>query len=310
MSAKRVVEIVGVCMLVAGCSRPAENPPQETAAPAAASAPAPVTAGWTLTEAIEAPESVYVDADSGFIFASQIVGAPDAKDGNGRIAKLSGDGKMIAAEWVAHLHAPKGLRACQGTLWAADLGEVIGVEIASGRIASRVALPNAQFPNDVACGGDGTVYVSDMIGNRIYAVKDGAATVFAEGEQLEWPNGLLVDGDRLIVGGWGRPEADFTTKVPGRLFSLDLKTKAKTLITPKPFANIDGVELDGRGGYVISDWVAGRILQVTAAGEVHELRLFKQGTADIAFIPAGNILIVPHMSEAKIAAYDVSNAIK
>jgi hypothetical protein len=299
-----------VCLFAAGCSRPAEQPAQETPAPAPAAAPAPLAAGWTVTDGIATPESVYVDAESGFIFSSQIDGAPDGKDGNGRIVKLGGDGTVIAANWVTGLNAPKGLRACQGTLWVSDLGEVVGIEIASGRISSRVALANAQFPNDVACGGDGTVYVSDMIGNKIFAVQNGTATVFAEGEQLEWPNGLLVEGDRLIVGGWGRPEADFTTKVPGRLFALDLKTKAKTLITPKPFANIDGVELDGRGGYVVTDYLAGKVLQVSAAGEVRELRAFMPGTADHAFVAAGNVLIVPHMNENKLAAYDVSDVLK
>lgn len=310
MSAQRLPAAVVVCLVVAACSRPAEPPPQETAAPPPASAGAPLTAGWTVTEGIAAPESVYVDGDSGFIYTSQIDGAPDARDGNGRIVKLDGSGRVVSANWVTGLNAPKGLRVCQGTLWAADLGEAIAIEIATGRISSRVALTNAQFPNDVACGPDGTVYVSDMIGNRIFAVKDGAATVFAEGEQLEWPNGLLVDGNRLIVGSWGKPEADFTTKVPGRLFALDLQSKQKTLITPKPFANIDGVELDGRGGYVITDYLAGTVYQVTAAGEIRELRTFAQGTADHAFVPAGNVLVVPHMSENKVASYDLSDALR
>lgn len=307
----RFVAFAFVCLLAAACNRPAEQPAQETPAPAPApAAPAPLTAGWTVTDGIAAPESVYVDTESGFIFSSQIDGAPDAKDGNGRIVKLGGDGKVIAANWVTGLNAPKGLRSCQGTLWVADLGEVVAIETASGRISSRVALPNAQFPNDVACGPDGTVYVSDMIGNRIYAVQNGTAAVFAEGEQLEWPNGLLVENGRLIVGGWGRPEADFTTKVPGRLFALDLKTKAKTPITPKPFANIDGVELDGRGGYVVTDYLAGKVMQVSAAGEVRELRTYMPGTADHAFVAAGNVLVVPHMNENKVASYDVSDALK
>ncbi|MBM3817960.1 MAG: hypothetical protein FJW14_02910 [Acidimicrobiia bacterium] len=307
----RFVALAFVCLAAAACNRPAEQPAQEAPAPAPApAAPVPLTAGWTVTDGIAAPESVYVDTESGFIFSSQIDGAPDAKDGNGRIVKLGGDGKVIAANWVTGLNAPKGLRSCQGTLWVADLGEVVAIETASGRISSRVALPNAQFPNDVACGPDGTVYVSDMIGNRIYAVQNGTATVFAEGEQLEWPNGLLVENGRLIVGGWGRPEADFTTKVPGRLFALDLKTKAKTPITPKPFANIDGVELDGRGGYVVTDYLAGKVMQVSAAGEVRELRKYMPGTADHAFVPAGNVLVVPHMNENKVASYDVSDALK
>jgi hypothetical protein len=141
-------------------------------------------------------------------------------------------------------------------------------------------------------------------------VRNGVAAVFAEGEQLEWPNGLLVDGNRLIVGGWGKPKPDFSTDVPGRLFALDLQTKQKTLITPEPLANIDGVELDGRGGYIVSDWRTGRILQVSAAGEARELRQFMPGTADIAFVAKQNILIVPHMNENVVASYDLSDVLK
>ena len=149
-----------------------------------------------------------------------------------------------------------------------------------------------------------------MLASKIYAVKDGKASVFAEGDDIEYPNGLLVDGDRLIVGGWGKPEADFTTKVPGHLFTLDLKTKKKTLITPKPFANIDGLERDGRGGYIITDYLKGQLLHVTSSGESHLLKQFKPGSADLAFVPDGNIAIVPHMAENKIASYDISDVLK
>jgi hypothetical protein len=34
------------------------------------------------------------------------------------------------------------------------------------------------------------------------------------------------------------------------------------------------------------------------------------GTADIAFVPAGNVLVVPHMNENKVAAYDLSDVWK
>lgn len=298
-------------MLTAACGRsePAAEPPAADAPDPAARA-APITAGWMVTDGIETPESVYVDAASGFIFASQIAGAPDGRDGNGRIVKLGGDGQVVSATWVTGLNAPKGLRSHNGTLWTADLDEVIGIDIASGSITSRTKIDGALFLNDVAVGPDGTVYVSDMMANRIHAVRDGKAAVFAEGEQLEWPNGLLVDGNRLIVGGWGKPKPDFSTDVPGRLFALDLRTKQKTPITPKPFANIDGVEIDGRGGYVVSDYLAGKVMQVSATGEVRDLRQFKPGAADIAFVAAGNVLIVPHMNENTVAAYDLSDVLK
>ena len=310
----RLVQTLTLCtpLLLAACggaSQPPTEPPAADA-PAPAAPPAPVTAGWTVAEGIEAPESVYVDTASGFVFSSQIVGMPDGRDGNGRIVKLSGDGTVVSSTFVTGLNAPKGLRAHNGTLWTADLDEVIGIDIATGAVTTRIKIAGAMFLNDVAVGPDGTVYVSDFMANRIHAIKDGVASVFAEGEQLEWPNGLLVDGNRLIVGGWGKPKADFSTDVPGHLFALDVQTKQKTLVTPKPFANIDGLELDGRGGFIVSDYVAGKILQVSATGETRELRAFKPGTADIAFVPTGNVLIVPHMNENKVASYDLSDVLK
>src|SRR5688500_13142575 len=300
----------------AACNRNPESPASggtpaaDTAAPAANAVPRP-KAGWTVTEGIATPESVYFDEASGFIFTSQIDGQPDARDGNGRIVKLGADGSVIAADWVTGLNAPKGLRAHDGMLWTADLDELVAIDIASGRIASRVKVPGAQFLNDVAIGSDGTVYVSDFLGNRIYAVKNGAVSTFAEGEHLEYPNGLIVDGERLIVGGWGKPEADFTTKVPGRLYMLDLKTKQKTLITKQPLGNIDGVEQEARGGFLVTDYMAGKLIQVTATGESRVVRQFKPGLADHTFLYAqGDILIAPHMNENTVAAYDISGDMK
>jgi hypothetical protein len=150
-----------------------------------------------------------------------------------------------------------------------------------------------------------------MLASKIYAVKDGKVALFVEGDDIEYPNGLIVENDRLIVGGWGKPENGFETKVPGRLFALDLKTKKKTPITPDPAANIDGLESDGKGGYVISDWNAGKIIHVGPKGEMTTIREFnKNGTADIAYLPSSHVLIVPHMTDNKIAAYDVADKLK
>jgi hypothetical protein len=264
---------------------------------------------WTATDGIKTPESVYFDSASGFVFSSQIDGAPDGRDGNGRIAKLNRDGTLVKADFVSGLNAPKGVRVCNGTLWTADIDEVLAIDAASGQIKNRTKIADAKFLNDVACAGD-TAYVTDMLGNRVYAVKDGKATVAAEGD-LEFPNGLLVDGDRLIVGGWGsQPKADFTTDTPGHLFSYDMKTKQKTLITQAPTANIDGLESDGKGGYIITDYVAGKILHVSATGETRLLRQLGPGAADIGFIAASNLLLVPEMNDNRLVAIDLSNDLK
>jgi len=304
-----------LCVLFAfslfGCSsEPAKEEPKETAAPA----PKPAAAElWAVTEGIQTPESAYVDPASGDVYASSIEGMPGEKDGKGHISKISADGKTVNAMWVTGLNAPKGLRSYEGTLWVTDIDEIVGIDMATAKVKSKTKVPGAQFLNDTAVGSDGTVYVTDMMGNKIIALKGGKTSVIAEGEELlEYPNGLLVEGDSLVVGGWGKPESPtaFTTKVPGHLFKVDLKTKKKTLITPEPTANIDGLESDGKGGYIATDYLAGKVLHITADGKVTTLMTFMPSTADIAFIPAENRLIVPHMNENKIVAYDISGALQ
>ena len=297
------------CLAACGGSQPTETTTTPAAAPAIPVA-SPVTAGWTVTSAIQTPESVYYDPASGYIFASQINGAPDGRDGNGAIVKLNGDGSVVSATFVTGLNAPKGLRACLGTLWTADLNEVIGVNVTDGAVRTRVSIPDAKFLNDVECTNDGAVYVSDMMGNRVYVVKDGSASVFLDSDVLDYPNGLLVDGDRLIVANWGQPSADFTTKVPGRLTAFTFANKTRTMIGDTSFGNIDGVESDGRGGFILSDYLAGTVLRITATGERTMVRQFKPGAADIGYVAAKGILLVPHMNENQVAAYDVTDIVK
>ena len=75
------------------------------------------------------------------------------------------------------------------------------------------------------------------------------------------------------------------------------------MITPEPTGNIDGLESDGQGGYIISDYMAGKIMQVGADGKTNVVKQLKQGTADLAYVPSQKLVIVPQMSDNKIAAY-------
>jgi hypothetical protein len=305
---------------------------------------------WTIAADLNAPESAYYDAGSKSVFVSSINGQIAEKDGNGYISRLSADGKVINAKWATGLNAPKGLRSIGGTLWVSDIDEVVGIEIASGRIASHVPVEGARFLNDLATAPDGTIYVSDSQAFRIYAVKDGKASVFVEGEDaIETPNGVLVDGNRLIVGSLGRgafgppPARDGRAGTPpadgrggdgaraagdgrggpppgrgrgappgggGRLFAFDLKTRQRTIITPEPIGGIDGIEPDGRGGYLVTDVFGSRLLQVSATGMTRTILQLAAAGADFGYIPAQRLAIVPFLFGNNVAAYDLTSALK
>jgi DNA-binding beta-propeller fold protein YncE len=204
---------------------------------------------WSVTEGMDSPESVYFDATSGFLYSSQIGGDAAAKDGNGRIVKLTLDGKILDAKWITGLNAPKGMRAFRGTLFVADIDEVVAIDIAAGRISSRTKT-DAKFLNDLATAPDGNVYTTDSFQNRVYVIRNGVASVFVESPKLELPNGILVDGNKVIVATDGRPGRG-GGGTPGSLFAIDLASREITQVTTQPIGTPDGLESDGRGGYIV-----------------------------------------------------------
>lgn len=262
---------------------------------------------WTATEGMQGPESVYLDSDSGILFVSQMgEGGGKAKDGDGWISKMTPDGKMVKNKWVTGFDAPKGLRSHDGVLWVSDIDKMISIKIATGKVLSRITVPGATFLNDVAIGPDGTVYVSDTLVSRIITIKDGKSAVFMKGRALDNPNGLLVMDGKLIIGSWGLDVADdFSTKTPGRVLSVDLKTKKITPVSKGPVGNIDGIEPDGEGGFFVTDWFVGKLLHVSPAGATTTLMTFGQGTADLAVLPKQRLIIIPEMLKNQLTAFQL-----
>ena len=93
-------------------------------------------------------------------------------------------------------------------------------------------IDEAGFLNDLATDENGYVYISDMKNSRIYRIANQKVSIFAEGDHLEHPNGLLAVGDRLYCGGWGTGfnKDDFTTKELGRFYYLDINSKKRAAL--------------------------------------------------------------------------------
>jgi len=280
-----------------------------------------LTPVWNLTTGFAAPESAFYDAASNAIFVSSINGQILDKDGNGYISRLSPDGKVVAEKWATGVNAPKGLRSARGVLYAADIDTVVGFDLKSGREVSRTTIDGAVFLNDLATAPDGTIYVSDSTALKIFEVRNGTASVFVEGgNQVEQPNGLLVDGGRLILGSVGPAPVPGAPRgaaagrgraaVAGHLFAFDRKSKQRTLLTAEPVGGIDGIELDGRGGLIVTDVIGRRLLHVNKAGTVTVLAAFPAGGADFGYIAARKLAVVPFLASNSVAAYDLTNLVR
>jgi len=103
------------------------------------------------------------------------------------------DGKIIAVDWVPGLNAPKGLGLYKGKLYAADIDEVVVVDIKKGAIDKKIPIDGAKGLNDISIGSDGVVWVSDSKNNVIYKIENDKPSVYLEG--LKGANGVLKRGN-------------------------------------------------------------------------------------------------------------------
>lgn len=258
------------------------------------------------TAGFKNPESALFDAEAGAVYVSNVNGEGTAKDGNGSISKVSPDGKVVALDWVTGLDGPKGLAKVGGKLYVADIDKLAEIDIASGKVVKRYDAKDAKFLNDVAADAAGNVYVSDMATNTIWRLSGGTFEVFLNDVKLEGPNGLLVKGDRLVLGAWGVMTDGMATKVPGHMKSISLKDKSIVSFGDgAPIGNLDGVEPLDDGSYLVTDWIAGKLLQIGADGKAAELADLGQGTADLGYDPKTKTAFIPQMKTGVLYGYKV-----
>jgi len=254
------------------------------------------------------PESVVHDKNADVLYVSNVNGSAVEKDGNGFISRVSLDGEILELKWVAGLNAPKGLAIHGNKLYTADIDALVEIDIPTAMITNRYEVADAKFLNDVAAAPDGSIYVSDMMMDRIHRLSGGEFSLWLESPELESPNGLLVQGDRLILGAWGVRTEGFATEKAGHLKSISIGDKSiKSIGDGSPVGNLDGVEADLDGDYYVTDWMAGKLLHIEKSGKVDELLTLEQGMADHAVIPERDLIILPMMNSNKLLAYKAHN---
>jgi sugar lactone lactonase YvrE len=258
---------------------------------------------WEV-KGLEQPESVVPDPATGVFYVSNIAGAVMQKDGKGFISKLRPDGTIITRDWVKGLNAPTGLALHERTLYVADVDELVEINVASGEIVKRYPANGAIFLNDVAVGEDGTVYASDTPMNTIWRLKDGAFEPWLANDALNGPNGLLVQGDKLIVASFGKLPSEGQKQELGGLLAVDIdKQSLSKLGDSERIGNLDGPQALQPGVYLVTDWDAGGLYRVPPKGKVARLIKLGKGSADFIYLPDQKLAIIPIMLNNALVAY-------
>lgn len=271
--------VLALLLLTTGCGAPAKEAYQESRLPV-----------WRLTGLAD-PESVALAEDGRSLYVANVAGEGDAKDGNGFISRISTGGKMLQREWVTGLDAPKGAIVADGKLYVSDIDRLVEIDIATAKVAARYPALGATFLNDVAVAPNGTVLAADSGTGRIFALKDGAMTVWSADPELKSANGLLPEPGRLVV-----------TTMEGKLLSLDYRTRAAKVLATG-LGQADGVAAGVGDDYLVGEW-PGRMFRVTPDGRSKAILDTRPTETYINdFIRAGDLLIVPNWKPGSVTAY-------
>ncbi|MCB1728005.1 MAG: hypothetical protein KDI22_11305, partial [Gammaproteobacteria bacterium] len=109
---------------------------------------------------------------------------------------------------------------------------------------------------------------------------------------------------RLLVGCWTYMIDEFDDNVAGHLRAVSYDDQSISDVGDgSPQGYLDGVESDGAGGYLVTDWVAGRLLAIDAGGGVSEVLTLENGSADHAVVTEAGVIYIPMMNNDTLRAY-------
>ena len=260
-----------------------------------------VTKSWELTEGLMMPESAVWDAKRGFFYVSNIspAGGAAGYGENGFISRIDAAGTQLETRWIDGLRGPTGVAILKDRLYVVERTGVAVIDLEKAEVIDRHLIESeGGFLNDLAVSPDGTLYVSDSGLGVIIRVKAGETVPWVKNAAVAGVNGLVVQGDRLIV----------TTMGSESLVFINLETgEVESLIDMRPFGG-DGITTDETGVFLVSDF-NGMLLRVTPAGDrdvLIDTRDVGISLTDFAFAPDLGLVVIPTLRGNSVMAFNLN----
>ncbi|MBN1224128.1 MAG: hypothetical protein JXB23_12850 [Candidatus Aminicenantes bacterium] len=248
---------------------------------------------WELPYRLSFPETVIYDNKRDLLYVSNYF-----SEGTQYVSKVTLNGEIENLEWITGLNRPTGMAIHKDRLYVVERASLLEIDIDAGEILKKYAAPSPAV-NDIAFDQEGNAYISDPPNSRILIFKNGKISEWLRSAEIAGINGLHVYEGRLYGG----------STDDGSLKSIGLTDKEiKTLASIKAGAIIDGLEDDGRGNLLVSDY-NGRVFRITMNGEktlLLDTQTPKHYCANFAFIPEKNLLVIPSLFDNRIMAFKLN----
>lgn len=241
-------------------------------------------------------ESAVYDSKRTVIYAS-LIGNKEV--GDGAIAKVALDGKLVDANFINGLNDPKGIAITKDKLYVSDVTELVEADLETGKIIKKYTLDGIKFLNDVTLDNERNVFVSDTSTSKIYKLDtEGNFNLWFSEVSLDRPNGLLIQDNIMYVVSWGsKPEG-------GRVSKINMTTKSIDAIS-SVIGNLDGIRVYDQKRMIISDWRSGNIHLIDYKGNTEQILKVGQSVGDIAYIKEKNLLLLPMNKQSRLLFYKV-----
>ena len=288
----RIFAYICCSILLINCSEKPEQKQQEQTIEITSPAVPSLVRLWASDTLLRTPESVLYDRKRDVLYVANVNMKPWEKDGNGFISRMDLQGNITDLHWVDGLHGPKGMGVLDGSLFVADIDEVVEIDIETAVIKARYPVSGVPTLNDITIG-NGSVFISGSDSNKVFELKNGTVTEIMS-EDFGRPNGLFWEPERLLM----------LTSNSSMLKSIQLESGEITDLVGE-LGHGDGIVPVGNGDYLASSW-RGEVFYISpdwVSTQLLDTREREINAADIDFIIEKNLLLVPTFFDNRVVAY-------
>lgn len=256
---------------------------------------------WETT-GFSMPESAVFVPNHPWLYVSNV----NQGKGPGFISRVALNGTIDQLKWVDGIQTPTGLAVFDGQLYVVAQTRVHTISLATGKVTQTFESADAKGLNDIAIGPKGQVFVSDLVGGGIYTIEGDKMVPWLMAKELPVPNGVLVQGDDLIVANWGSKLArELAPSELGALYRIRIADKSLQLLpSTDKLGTFDGLATLGAG--VLGSNPMANHLYYFADGQQQLLATIEGGMADIGSNVQGQQLYAPLLFGNKLVAYKLS----